>query len=36
MLSLYFLRYNFGRIYTRPKGSPAMAAGVSDTLRDVA
>ncbi len=36
MLSLYFLHYNFCRQHKSLKGlSPAMAAGVTDTLRDV-
>lgn len=35
MLSLYFVHYNFCRIHKTLKVSPAMAAGVSDTLRDV-
>lgn len=34
-LALYFLHYNFCRIHTTLKISPAMAAGVTDTLRDV-
>ena len=36
MLSLYFVHYNFCRIHTSLKMSPAMAAGVSDTLQDMA
>jgi hypothetical protein len=32
---LYFLHYNFCRIHKTLKMSPAMAAGVTDTLRDV-
>lgn len=36
MLSLYFVHYNFCRQHKSLKGlSPAMAAGVADTLRDV-
>jgi IS1 family transposase len=35
MLSLYFVHYNFCRIHKTLKVSPAMAAGVSNTLRDV-
>ena len=35
MLSLYFVHYNFCRIHKAHKVSPAMAAGVTDTLRDV-
>lgn len=36
MLSLYFVHYNFCRQHKTLKGlSPAMAAGVSDTLHDV-
>lgn len=35
MLSLYFLHYNFCRIHKTLKVSPAMAAGVTDTLRDM-
>ena len=34
MLSLYFVHYNFCRVHKSLKCSPAMAAGVSDTLRD--
>ena len=34
MLSLYFVHYNFCRIHKTLRMSPAMAAGVSDTLRD--
>ena len=36
MLSLYFVHYNFVRIHKTLKTTPAMAAGVSDTLRDTA
>ena len=35
MLALYFVHYNFCRIHKSLRMSPAMAAGVSDTLRDV-
>jgi len=35
MLSLYFVHYNFCRIHKTLRVSPAMAAGVSDTLHDV-
>jgi IS1 family transposase len=35
MLSLYFLSYNFCRIHKSLKVTPAMAAGVSDTLHDM-
>jgi IS1 family transposase len=35
MLSLYFCHYNFCRVHKSLRMSPAMAAGVSDTLRDV-
>jgi len=35
MLSLYFVHYNFCRIHTSLKVSPAMAAGVSDVLYDM-
>ena len=35
MLSLYFVHYNFCRIHKSLKVSPAMAAGVSDTLKDI-
>ena len=34
MLSLHFLHYNFCRVHGSLRMSPAMAAGVSDTLRD--
>lgn len=36
MLSLYFVHYNFVRIHKTLKCTPAMAAGVSDTLHDMA
>ena len=35
MLSLYFVHYNFCRVHKSLRMPPAMAAGVSDTLRDV-
>jgi IS1 family transposase len=35
MLSLYFVHYNFCRMHKTLRMSPAMAAGVSNTLRDV-
>ena len=35
MLSLYFVHYNFCRVHKSLRTSPAMAAGVSDTLRDM-
>ena len=35
MLSLYFVHYNFMRIHKTLKCTPAMAAGVSDTLHDM-
>lgn len=35
MLSLYFVHYNFCRIHKSLRVSPAMEAGVSDTLRDM-
>lgn len=35
MLSLYFCSYNFCRMHKTLRVSPAMAAGISDTLRDV-
>ena len=35
MLSLYFVHYNFVRIHKSLRCTPAMAAGVSDTLRDM-
>ena len=36
MLSFYFLHYNFVRMHKSLKMTPAMAAGVSDTLHDMA
>ena len=35
MLSLYFAHYNFVRIHKTLRCTPAMAAGVSDTLHDM-
>ena len=35
MLSLYFVHYNFVRIHKTLKVTPAMAAGVSETLHDM-
>ncbi len=35
MLSIYFVHYNFCRIHKSLKMAPAMAAGVSNTLRDM-
>jgi hypothetical protein len=34
-LALYFVWYNFCRIHKSLRVTPAMAAGVSDTLRDM-
>lgn len=36
MLSLYFVHYNFVRVHKSLRMTPAMAAGVSDTLHDMA
>ena len=36
MLSLYFVHYNFVRFHKSLRITPAMAAGVTDTLHDVA
>lgn len=36
MLSLYFVHYNFVRLHKSLKMTPAMAAGVTDTLHDMA
>jgi hypothetical protein len=36
MVALYTVWYNFVRIHKTLKVTPAMAAGVSDTLRDMA
>ena len=33
--SLYFVHYNFCRVHKSLRTSPAMAAGLTDTLRDV-
>lgn len=35
MLSLYFVHYNFVRVHKSLRMTPAMAAGVSETLRDM-
>ena len=35
MLSLHFVHYNFVRIHSSLRMTPAMAAGVTDTLRDM-
>jgi hypothetical protein len=35
MLSLYFVHYNFVRVHTSLRMTPAMAAGVTDTLHDM-
>ena len=35
MLSLYLVHYNFVRVHKSLRMSPAMAAGVSDTLHDM-
>ncbi len=35
MLALYFLHYNFCRIHKSLRVSPAMAAGLTDTLHDM-
>jgi IS1 family transposase len=35
MLSLYFAYYNFCRIHKTLRVTPAMAAGISDTVRDM-
>jgi IS1 family transposase len=35
MLSLYFVHYNFVRLHKTLRMTPAMAAGVSDTLHDM-
>ena len=34
-VALYFVYYNFCRMHTTLRMSPAMAAGVTDTLRDL-
>jgi IS1 family transposase len=36
MLSLYFVHYNFVRVHKSLRMTPAMAAGVSNTLHDMA
>ena len=36
MLSLFFVHYNFVRVHKSIRMTPAMAAGVTDTLRDMA
>ena len=35
MVNLYFLYYNFVRIHQSLRVTPAMAAGLTDTLHDV-
>jgi len=35
MLSLYFVHYNFVRVHKSIRMTPAMAAGVTDTLHDM-
>ena len=35
-LALYFVYYNFVRIHQTLRVTPAMAAGLSDTVRDLA
>ena len=35
MLALYFLHYNFCRMHKTIRMSPAMAAGVSETLHNM-
>ena len=35
MLSLYFVHYNFCRIHKTLRMSPAMAAGIDNTLHDM-
>lgn len=35
MLPLYFLHYNFCRIHKTLRVTPAMEAGINDTVRDV-
>lgn len=35
MLSLYFVHYNFVRVHKSLKMTPAMAAGITDTLHDM-
>jgi hypothetical protein len=36
MLSLYFVHYNFVRMHKSLRMTPAMAAGVTDKLHDMA
>lgn len=36
MLALYFVHYNFVQVHKTVRMTPAMAAGVTDTLRDMA
>ena len=35
MIALYFLHYNFCRIHKTLRMSPAMAAGIDNTLHDM-
>ena len=35
MLALYFVHYNFCRVHKTLRMTPAMAAGLTDTLSDV-
>ncbi len=35
MVALYFLWYNFCRVHSTPKTTPAVAAGLTDTVHDV-
>jgi hypothetical protein len=35
MLSLYFVHYNFCRVHKSLRITPAMQAGLSDTVRDL-
>ena len=35
MISLYFLYYNFCKIHTTTRVTPAMEAGLTDTLHDI-
>lgn len=35
MLPLHFVHYNFVRVHKSIRMTPAMAAGVTDTLRDM-
>ncbi len=34
-LAIYFMHYNFGRIHQTRRVTPAMAAGVTDTLWEI-